>query len=483
MKDHEPSPLAFEYPPPDSYFLKQHHADTLNGNDADTDADADTVYKELSLLAKFEAVANEAGGLAVQSNSRAQSLSQPFASSPIHILRDGTGGRVSVLSVPSALEALEVCHSNGGTGSSRGAEESLVTQSDGPTNSSSKPFQTTISTNTGGSSSSPIVEVIDSLQQDALSQVIDGIVAGGDGDHVIDDDCLQSGGGDPTAEFLVCHGGCVTDGSSAPLENRTNRLPAFTAHQQTQHIQLPLLQQPQQQQKRQQNQQQQTNTHSRDAEDNAISLDIHQRVDDEIIQSRMDIEHRRQTYISTNHRLRLPPFPPAVAKTAGHSSKMTTMRYRVSNMPPFDRQHRFARRDYTSPMYLEDFVLTRRGSTNDKNWTTSLSPRATVLPFGPTIDAKKQALQGLESSDFAPTESPSSSEWSRWLPEPSPGHEVHPPTEPGPVYGVNRPKFTHRYAMYDVPFYGIENVEISSSRYQLLSQTDSTKELEDVTLQ
>src|SRR5690349_21814689 len=60
MKEHEASSLAFEYPPPDSYFLKQRHADTLDGSDTEADADADTVYKELSLLAKFEAAVNEA---------------------------------------------------------------------------------------------------------------------------------------------------------------------------------------------------------------------------------------------------------------------------------------------------------------------------------------------------------------------------------------------------------------------------------------
>ncbi|KAF8942598.1 hypothetical protein BGZ47_006309 [Haplosporangium gracile] len=480
MKDHEPSPLAFEYPPPDSYFLKQHHADIFNGNDADADADADIVYKKLSLLTKFEGAVNVSGGPVAQSNSRAQSLSQPFASSPIHILCDGSGGRASVLSAPSALEAVEIDHNNSGTGGSRGAEDSLVTQSDEPTNSlSSKPFQATISTNTRGSSSPPIVEVIDSFQQDALPQANDGVIAGGDGDHANDDGCPPSGSGGSTADFLVCHSDCATDGPSAPLGSRTNRLPALATHQWTQHIQLPPLQQQHQQQKRQQNQYQQTSTHSRDAEDNAISSDIHQRVDDKVIQSRMDIEHRRQTYTSTKHHLRLPPFPSAVTKTPGHSSKMTITRPRVFNMSSFDRQHRFARRDYTSPTYVEDFVLTRRGSINDKNWSTSLSPRATVLPFGPATDAKKQALRGLESSDFAPSESSLSSEWSRWLPEPSPGHEIHPPTEPGSVYGVNRPKFTHRYAMYDVPFYGIENVEISSSRYQLLSQSDATKVLEE----
>lgn len=491
MKDREASPLAFEYPPPDSYFLKQRHADTLDGNDAKPNADADTVYKELNLLAKFEAAVNEAGGPTAQSNLRTLSLGQPLSPSPIHILRDGAGGRVSVLSAPSALEAVTTEQSNSGTtGGSRGSVDLSATQSDKPTNNGSnsifssrgRSFQATISTSPGGSSSPRNIETTDSLQQDALPQVNDVVVAAGnDDDRTIDEGCPPSADGGPTA-LPASHRYCVTEGLSVPLGSCTSPFPVPTAHLHPQHIQAPLHHQ-QQQQKRQQNQHQQTNIHPRDAEDNAMSMDIHHRVDNEIIQSRMDIEHRRQTYSSTqpqHHYLHLPPFPPAVAKTVGSNSKMTmTTRRRVSNMPPFDRQHRFARRDYTSLTYLEDFVLTRRGSINDKNWTTSLTPRATVLPFKVAIDAKNQALQGLETSDAAPPSesSSSSSEWGRWLPETSPGHEIHPPTEPGPVYGINRPKFTHRYAMYDVPFYGIENVEISSSRYQLLTQSDSTKEL------
>ncbi|KAF9121104.1 hypothetical protein BGX30_002778 [Mortierella sp. GBA39] len=484
MKDHEVSPLAFEYPPPDSFFLKQRHTDTLDGNDAEAEADADTVYKDLSLLAKFEA-----GGPTPQSNLRTQSLGQPLSPSPIHILCDGAGGRVSALLAPSALEAVGIGQSNSGTtGGSRGSVDLSAAQSDVPTNSRSnstifsskgKPFHATFSTNTGGFSSTRSVEAMDFLQQNALSRVNDDVVtAGNDDDRIIDDGCLPSTDGGPTALPAGYRDG-VTHGPSAPLESRTSPLPVPTAHLHSQHIESPLQQQ-QQQQKRQQNQHQQTNNHPRDAEDNAMSMVIHHKVDNEIIQPRMDIEHRRQTYNSTqqqHHHLHLPPFPPAVAKTAGSNSKMTT-RGRVSNMPPFDRQHRFARRDYTSPTYLEDFVLTRRGSINDKNWTTSLTPRATVLPFKLAIDAKKQALEGLKTSDAAPpSESSSSPERSRWLPEPSPGHEIHPPTEPGPVYGVNRPKFTHQHAMYDVPFYGIENVEISSSRYRLLAQLDSTKAL------
>ncbi|KAK3840666.1 MAG: hypothetical protein JOS17DRAFT_785675 [Linnemannia elongata] len=491
MKDHEASPLAFEYPPPDSYFLKQRHLDTLDGNDADT------VYKELSLLATFEVAVNEAGGPTTQSNLRTLSLSQPLSPSPFHLLRDGAGGRVSVLSAPSALEAGETDKSSiGTTGGSQGSVDLSATQCDNPTNSRcnsttfssrGKPFQATISTNTGGSSSPCNVETTDFIQQDALPQDNDvDVAADNDGDHIIDDDCPPSADGGPTA-LPASHREGVIGGLSTPLETCTSPLPGATTHFPSQHAQSPLRQQLQQQ-KMQQNQHLQTNTHPRDAEDNAMSMDIHHRVDNEIIQSRMDIEHRRQPYNSTQQQqhqhLHLPPFPPAVAKTVGSNSRMTmTTRRRVSNMPPFDRQHRFARRDYTSPTYLEDFVLTRRGSINDKNWTTSLTPRATVLPFKPAIDAKKQALQGLETSDaVSPPESSSSSSssvWARWLPEPSSGHEIHPPTEPGPVYGVNRPKFTHQYVMYDVPFYGIENVEISSSRYQLLTQSDSTKELEE----
>ncbi|KAF9119079.1 hypothetical protein BGW39_000579 [Mortierella sp. 14UC] len=64
------------------------------------------------------------------------------------------------------------------------------------------------------------------------------------------------------------------------------------------------------------------------------------------------------------------------------------------------------------------------------------------------------------------------------LPDPSPGHQMHPAIEPGPLYGVRRPKFTYRHALYDVPFYGIENLEISSSRYEVLTQSNSPKELE-----
>lgn len=491
MKEHEASSLAFEYPPPDSYFLKQRHADTLDGSDTEADADADTVYKELSLLAKFEAAVNEAEVPTVQSSLRTQSLDHPLSPSPTHILRDSAGGRVSVLSTSTALEATETDQSNSGTtGSSRGSVYLSAAQGDKPTNSRNnsttfssrgKPFQATISTNTGGSSSPRNIEATDSLQQHALPQVNEDVVAAGNGDYrIIDDFCPPSADGGPMA-LPGSHRDGVTDDPPAPLESRTSPLPVSTAHFHSQHTQAPL-QQEQQQQKRQQNQHQQTNVHPGDAEDNALSMDIHHRVDNEIIQSRTDIERRRQTYNSALHQhlhLQLPPFPPAVAKTARSNSKPTmTTRHRVSNMPPFNRQHRFARRDYTSPTYLEDFVLTRRGSINDTNWTTSLTPRTTVLPFNAAINTKKQALRGLETSDAAsPSESSPLSKWSRWLPETSPGHEIHPPTEPGPLYGVNRPKFTHQYAMYDVPFYGIENVEISSCRYKLLTQPDSTKRL------
>lgn len=487
MKEHEPSPLAFEYPPPDSYFLRQQHADSLVNNNTDAGANADTVYKELSLLAKFEAAGNETGGVAAHSNSQSQPLSQTLPSTPIHVLLDGTGGRVSVLSSGSTVAAVGFDNSsNGGPNGSRGTGDLSVTQSDEPTSSSnnkSKSFQATISTNTRGSSSPLTIETTNSFQQDALPQASNDIVAGNDGIDVIDDGYTPSdASGGPMAAVPMYHSDSVTDGPSAPPERRASRLPVPTVLRQSKHIQLSQLQQLQLQQ---QNQHQQS-TNPTDAEDKAISVDIHHRVDNEVIQSRVDIKHRRQSYNSTKPHLRSLPFPPAVARTPQSSSKVTATRRRVSKMPAFDRRHKFARRDYTSPTYLEDYVLTRRGSINDKVWTTSLTPRATVLPFGLAIGAKKQELQGLKASGAATSSvsetspsSLSSLRWSRWLPDLSPGHEIHPPTEPGPVFGVNPPRFTHKYALYDVPFYGIENVEISSSRYRLWSQSDPSSQLEE----
>ncbi|KAG0284222.1 hypothetical protein BGZ97_008260, partial [Linnemannia gamsii] len=486
MKEHEPSPLAFEYPPPGSYYLKRQNADTLDNDNTATDANADTVYKELSLLAKFEAAVNEAGGTAAQPSSRTQSLSQPLPSSPIHVLLDGTGGRVSILSSGSAVAAVAAVgvdnNCNSGLDDSRGARNLSATQGDEPTNSScnkSKPFQATFSTNTGDSSSLVTVETTNSFQQGAIPQGGDDIVVGVDGVVVNDDACPPSdGSGHPTTAIRMCHGDIATDGLSAPPKRRVSRLAVSTAHHQSQHIPLP----PPQQQHPQNRRQQLTNP--ADAEDNAIPMAIHHRINNEIFQSRMDIEHRRQTYYSTKPHLRLPPFPAAAARTPQSSSKMTATRRRVSNMPPFDRRHKFARRDYTSPTYMEDYVTTRQGSINGKVWTTSLTPRATVLPFGLAIDGKKQELRGLKASgagtsSMCESSSSSSSTWSRWLPDRSPGHEIHPPTEPGPVYGVNRPRFTHKYALYDVPFYGIENVEISSSQYQLLNQSNPSPQLEE----
>ncbi|KAF9897092.1 hypothetical protein BX616_006194 [Lobosporangium transversale] len=55
----------------------------------------------------------------------------------------------------------------------------------------------------------------------------------------------------------------------------------------------------------------------------------------------------------------------------------------------------------------------------------------------------------------------------------SPGHQVHPQVDPGPILGVRRPIRTKQYLLYDVPFYGIENVDISSSRHDLLMRQHS----------
>ncbi|KAG0329869.1 hypothetical protein BGZ99_000098 [Dissophora globulifera] len=55
----------------------------------------------------------------------------------------------------------------------------------------------------------------------------------------------------------------------------------------------------------------------------------------------------------------------------------------------------------------------------------------------------------------------------------SPGHQIQPPVEPGSFLGVRRPLLTQQYAVYDVPFYGIESGdndndnEGSSSRYDV----------------
>ncbi|KAF9325687.1 hypothetical protein BGZ91_002285 [Linnemannia elongata] len=233
MKEHEASSLAFEYPPPDSYFLKQRHADTLDGSDTEADADSDTVYKELSLLAKFEAPVNEAEVPTVQSSLRTQSLDHPLSPSPTHILRDSAGGRVSVLSTSTALEATETDQSNSGTtGGSRGSVDLSAAQGDKPTNSRNnsatfssrgKPFQATISTNTGGSSLPRNIEATDSIQQHAIPQVNEDVVAAGNGDYrIIDDFCPPSADGGPMAP-PGSHRDGPTDDPPAPFESRTTQ--------------------------------------------------------------------------------------------------------------------------------------------------------------------------------------------------------------------------------------------------------------------
>ncbi|KAG0271525.1 hypothetical protein BGZ95_000657 [Linnemannia exigua] len=140
------------------------------------------------------------------------------------------------------------------------------------------------------------------------------------------------------------------------------------------------------------------------------------------------------------------------------------------------------RQMYNSTRHLQAFppvTQTPEPDATQKNWNTSLSPRTPALTFGAAIEANRRSAQGCHQQGFKSEEeeSGSSSRLSRQLPISSPGHQIHPATEPGPLYGVRPPKFTHRHAHYDVPFYGIENVEISSSRYELLTQSNSIKDL------
>ncbi|KAI8596292.1 hypothetical protein EDD21DRAFT_388703 [Dissophora ornata] len=55
----------------------------------------------------------------------------------------------------------------------------------------------------------------------------------------------------------------------------------------------------------------------------------------------------------------------------------------------------------------------------------------------------------------------------------SPGHEIQPIVDPGHILGVHRPLRTQRHAFYDVPLYGIENFEFSSSRYSMSTMSHS----------
>ncbi|KAK3843454.1 MAG: hypothetical protein J3R72DRAFT_420363 [Linnemannia gamsii] len=485
MKEYESTPLAMEYPPSETYFLKQHHhADTFEDND-------DAAYKDA--LAKLEAAVIEAGaGVgpgqgAPQLVSRTLSLSQL----PLHyILHDGASGQPSSSSFRSAMAA-EVDINSGIR--NRNEEGLSTTKYDESTNennssinsspvSSNKPFQASISTNTGGSSSPTTVETPDLFPQDASQQQpqwhrpAHATIDVGDGD--VDDKagCRMAG---PS-------GYGVTDSRSSdgrPSENRTSRLFNPSGQDQSQ--------KPQQQQQLQLKQEQELVQGSpRDAEDNRTRISHHhqyqhphhrqhhhQRVD-YIAQTRMDIERRRQMYNSTNHLLQT--FPP-VAKTPEPDAVFTkTRQSRVFGMLPFGDHHIDAGQDYTSQAFLEDYVSTRGGPINHKIWNTSLSPRTPVLPFGAAIEANRRGAQDCQQQGFKSEEggSESSARLSRQLPVPSPGHQIHPATEPGPLCGVRRPKFTHLHALYDVPFYGIENIEISSSQCELLTQSNSTKELE-----
>ncbi|KAG0371714.1 hypothetical protein BGX24_001294 [Mortierella sp. AD032] len=183
-------------------------------------------------------------------------------------------------------------------------------------------------------------------------------------------------------------------------------------------------------------------------------------------------------YNSTNHLLQTFPL---VAKTPEPDAVFTkTRQSRVFGKLPFGDHHIGAGQDYTSQAFLEDYVSTRGGPINHKIWNTSLSPRIPVLPFGAAIEANPRGAQGCQQQGFKSEEGGSepSARLSRQLLVPSPGHQIHPATEPGPLCGVRRPKFTHLHALYDVPFYGIENIEISSSQCELLTRSNSTKELE-----
>ncbi|KAF9178459.1 hypothetical protein BGZ51_007757 [Haplosporangium sp. Z 767] len=53
----------------------------------------------------------------------------------------------------------------------------------------------------------------------------------------------------------------------------------------------------------------------------------------------------------------------------------------------------------------------------------------------------------------------------------SPGHQPYPDVDPGHILGVRRPLHTQQHVLFDVPFYGIENVEISSDRYALMTRS------------
>ncbi|KAG0265208.1 hypothetical protein BG011_005251 [Mortierella polycephala] len=60
----------------------------------------------------------------------------------------------------------------------------------------------------------------------------------------------------------------------------------------------------------------------------------------------------------------------------------------------------------------------------------------------------------------------------------SPGHQPYPDVDPGHILGIRRPLRTQRHVLFDVPFYGIENVEISSDRYTLMMRSHASHEHE-----
>ncbi|KAG9320508.1 hypothetical protein KVV02_000167 [Mortierella alpina] len=73
--------------------------------------------------------------------------------------------------------------------------------------------------------------------------------------------------------------------------------------------------------------------------------------------------------------------------------------------------------------------------------------------------------RGHDPERYTPSETPC-----------SPGHQVYPDVHPGHILGVKKPLHTKRHALYDTPFYGIENVEISSSRYDQMSRFQGSQD-------
>ncbi|KAF9923969.1 hypothetical protein FBU30_005989 [Linnemannia zychae] len=333
--------------------------------------------------------------------------------------------------------------------------------------------------------------------------LVDGHNSSGDVGDKLNDSFLQDDHSSTKAAISSGHESKLTDDDDhhpppPSIQNNSDNLVTLSSHRfhHSQHVshilQLPpVIISPQQLSGDQQR-------FGDDMEDNAIAR--HQYSHDErgridfITESKLEVERRRHFYSPMKHLY--PPFP-SVAKATTTSGSLQYRHHPIPSLLPIDDQYIYAKRNYTSPTYLEDYVLTHRGSIHNRHWTTFLFPRKAILPYETAMEVqhcrhraaattthqkrlfgsilKKKKRKWPESNSLSTTLEMKEQK-GPWLPALSPGHHIHPATPPGSIYGIHRPRFTHRHALYDVPFYGIENVEISSSRYQLLMKSKSTED-------